>query len=417
MKRVYVALAVFTLVSTTGRCADFTVSNNSDAGPGSLRQAILDVNLAGGGTITFSDVSGTIVLASTLPALLTNTIILGPGADQLTVSNAYYPTNFGATSGMSVLTNAPGSMAEVWGLKLTGRNSAVRNFGRLTLNNCVVSGGNNGIYNAGSMYLSNCVVKNNRGNEPWAGAGIYNSGDLSMDGCTVSGNVAISFRDERGIYNVGTMDLSHCLISSNATAFGFGPGIYNSGTLTLTDCTVAGNHSANGGGGGICNEDGAVVLRNCSITNNSGTSGGGIWNNSRVEVFGCVFHGNRGTYSSGPTPGGAIYNAKIGTVRIENTTISRNSALDQAGGILNAGTFLAINSTIVSNAVVDTYVDGPGQGGGIWNSGTVESKNCIFAGNRAAHGPDFYVTFVSDGFNLIRDTNDCAITGVSTGKL
>src|SRR2546426_2846198 len=85
IKGVSVALAVFIVVSTSGTCANFTVSNNSDAGPGSLRQAILDANLAGGGTITFSDVSGTIVLASTLPALLTNTIILGPGADQLTV--------------------------------------------------------------------------------------------------------------------------------------------------------------------------------------------------------------------------------------------------------------------------------------------------------------------------------------------
>src|SRR5437762_1787715 len=168
MKQVSFAIAVFIIVSTTGRCVNFTVSNNSDAGAGSLRQAIIDANLAGGGTITFSDVSGTIVLASTLPALLTNTIILGPGADQLTVFNAYYPTNFGATSGMSVLTNAPGSMAEVWGLRLTGRNGTVRNFGRLTLNNCVVSDGHGelsggGIHNEGSMYLSNCVVANNGG--------------------------------------------------------------------------------------------------------------------------------------------------------------------------------------------------------------------------------------------------------------
>src|SRR5439155_16220849 len=245
-------------------------------------------NLAGGGTITFSDVSGTIVLASTLPALLTNTIILGPGADQLTVFNAYYPTNFGATSGMSVLTNAPGSMAEVWGLRLTGRNGTVRNFGRLTLNNCVVSDGHGelsggGIHNEGSMYLSNCVVANNGGSVPCRGDGIYNSGDLSMDDCIVSGNEANN--DGGGIYNMGTLDLSRCLISRNVTTFARGCGIYNSGTLTLTDSTVAGNsYHGSDPGGGIYNSKGTVILRNCSITNNTAIAGGGIWNDGWVEV-------------------------------------------------------------------------------------------------------------------------------------
>src|SRR5688572_13815734 len=86
MKQISFAIAVFIFVSTTGRCVNFTVSNNSDAGAGSLRQAIIDANLAGGGTITFSGVSGTIALESSLPMLVTNTFILGPGVNELTVS-------------------------------------------------------------------------------------------------------------------------------------------------------------------------------------------------------------------------------------------------------------------------------------------------------------------------------------------
>src|SRR5436190_4384225 len=156
MKQVCMALAVFTFVSTTGRRANFTVSNNSDAGAGSLRQAIIDVNLAGGGAITFSGVSGTIALTSSLPVLVTNTIILGPGANELTVGAATAPTFTNAP----MLTSALGSTAYIRGLRLTNMyGGVVHNLGRLTLNECVVSGGNNnegpggGIYNAGSMYL------------------------------------------------------------------------------------------------------------------------------------------------------------------------------------------------------------------------------------------------------------------------
>ena len=213
------------------------------------------------------------------------------------------------------------------------------------------------------------------------------------------------------------MDQSRCLISQNQGGFGLGCGIYNSGTLRMTACTVARNfYNPDSPGGGIFNSSGTVVLRNCSITNNTGLVGGGIWNGGWVEAFGCVFHGNRATYSEGPTPGGAIYNNPMGTVLIENTTISRNSSQDLGGGIMNYGTVVAMNSTIASNFVVTTY--GSVQaGGGIWNSGTVHSKNSIFAGNSAPQGPDFYGTLYSDGFNLIQDTKDCVIVAVTTGNL
>ena len=83
---------------------------------------------------------------------------------------------------------------------------------------------------------------------------------------------------------------------------------------------------------------------------------------------------------------------------------------------MNYGTLVAINSTIASNVVWRSR--GSAQaGGGIWNAGTVHSKNSIFAGNTAAQGPDFYGTLFSDGFNLIQDTKDCAIVGVRTGNL
>src|SRR5436190_7201970 len=245
MKAVSLAIAMFVTVSTTGRPVNFTVSNNSDAGAGSFRQAIVDVNTAGGGTITFSGVSGTIALGSSLPVLETNTVILGPGANRLTVSAAT----------ASVLTNRAGSSASIRGLRLTGIGGVVLNSGKLSLNECVVGNGSNsrgngvGIYNAGNMYLRNCLVTNNFGSPVCKGAGIYNAGELSMEDCTVSGNDARS-NDGGGIYNAGTMNLRQCSISGNKAEFGSGCGIYNSGTMTLTACTLARNNFGGGADGG-----------------------------------------------------------------------------------------------------------------------------------------------------------------------
>src|SRR5262245_64675122 len=67
--------------------ATFLVTNTDDAGAGSLRQAILDLNSSADATnlIATEAVGGTINLATALPAINKNVDILGPGADTLTV--------------------------------------------------------------------------------------------------------------------------------------------------------------------------------------------------------------------------------------------------------------------------------------------------------------------------------------------
>ncbi|MDB5365498.1 MAG: rsaA, partial [Rhodospirillales bacterium] len=59
----------------------YTVNTAADSGTGSLRQAILDANIAGGSsTITFAASVGTITLASALPVLKASVSIDGSGA-------------------------------------------------------------------------------------------------------------------------------------------------------------------------------------------------------------------------------------------------------------------------------------------------------------------------------------------------
>src|SRR6056297_2751849 len=85
------SLFVFTLMAMfilcfSARAADaVTVTNNSDFGAGSLRQAILDVDT--GGTINFDNaLSGDVITLSSEITINKSLTIQGLGADKLSVS-------------------------------------------------------------------------------------------------------------------------------------------------------------------------------------------------------------------------------------------------------------------------------------------------------------------------------------------
>jgi hypothetical protein len=365
--------------------ADIKVHNNADSGSGSLRDAVVQANNSGGGTIKFTKVSGTITLQSPLPALTHNITLAGPGSDQLTIQGLDW----------TVITNSAGNTVTIQGLTLTGgRNfpsGTIANFGSLNLQDCKVSGGapeitfGGGIYNTGRVSMVNCTFFNCSG---FFGGAIWNSGSITIAGCVLTNNRA-----------------------------GAGGCIFNSGKLTLDHCVIAGNrYITSGDGGGIYNFCGTVVVTNCSITNNIGIQGGGIWNGGSLAVINTTIAMNRATYSDGPTPGGAIFNDTGATVMLVNTTISENTALDFGGGIMNLGALWLLNCTIVSNQVFTVFNEGD-EGGGIWNSGTIYTKNSIIAENTALAGPGIFGVLVSQGFNLIQDPSGCVITGDSTGNL
>src|ERR1043166_4845838 len=404
------SIAALLVIGTAGALANLVVSNNSDAGAGSLRQAVLDAQAHGGGTITFSSVQGTVALLSSLPAV-TNTIIVGPGAAQLTVS----------TAAATVLTNLPGSTAYISGLTLMGRTGVLHNLGTLTLNECIVAGGYTtsapgaGVRNAGALILNRCTISGNASYGGGPGAGIYNSGRMSLNNCAVTNN-RVTVMPGAGIYNAGAATLNNCNISSNYGTGGndSGGGIYNAGDMDLHGCILTNNSVVFGDGGGIYNSAGTVVLSNCSITNNTAVDpGGGLWNSGWLHVLSSTISGNVATYSDGPIPGGGILNN--GTAILVNATVSGDSALSTCAGIHNTATLTLLNSTIVSNRV--WLSEGVSAGGGVWNSGTVQTRNSIFAWNTSLQGPDLHGPIDSDGFNLIQNTNDCSITGVTTGNL
>ena len=154
------------------QASTFKVTTAADSGHGSLRQAILDSNERGGGSIVFSNVTSPIRLLSALPTIETALSITGPGTNLLTVSGG---------SLFRIFSVAAGSTSTVSGLTIAD--------GMIT-NNSYESGdypGGAGVSNAGSLKLLSCIISNCVNNKSFGdGGGIYNAGDLYMEACLVA---------------------------------------------------------------------------------------------------------------------------------------------------------------------------------------------------------------------------------------
>jgi CSLREA domain-containing protein len=237
-------------VAPNAPTAIFNVTNTNDSGAGSLRQAMLDANAApGGDTITFI-VTGTINLASALPAIEQDLTIIGPGATQLTVRRdtggnyRIFQINVATTVSIS-------------GLTLTNGN---------------VTGDGGGIHNSGNLTVTECALVANTATN--VGGGILNLGTLNVLRSTLSGNNATT--DGGGLWTSnGSATLTNCTISGNtATTFTGGISIVSNGvasTLSLTHCTVASNNGTTEGGIATVDQGGgaATTLRNNIVANNS----------------------------------------------------------------------------------------------------------------------------------------------------
>src|SRR5262249_3211784 len=79
--------------------------------------------------------------------------------------------------------------------------------------------------------------------------------------------------------------------------------------------------------------------------------------------------------------GGAIFNSTLGTVRVERSTISDNTA-GSGGGIDNRGTMVLIGSRITRNSLT---ING-GSGGGILNFGVLNIVRSTISGNSGDAG-------------------------------
>ncbi|MFN8531383.1 MAG: choice-of-anchor Q domain-containing protein [Anaerolineae bacterium] len=280
------------------------VTNGSDSGEGSLRQAVANANGDGvSSTITFSGVSTVNLTTGELSLLNDGTLTIDGGL------------------GVTIQGNN------------TFRMLSVGSGAHVTLTHLIIAGGyfagnhgyGGGLYvNGGAVTLTNSTVS---GNTAEAGGGIYNyGGTLTLTNSTVSGNTAVY---GGGIYNwLGTVTLTYSTVSGNTGEYG-GGGIYNDyGALTtLNNSTVSGNTAAYFGGG-IYNVGGTLTLTNSTVSGNTTTS-----------------------------VGGGIYNDGGGRVTLTNSTVSGNMA-DSGGGIYLYSGMVMLNNSIIANSTPnDCYTD------------------------------------------------------------
>ena len=193
-----------------------------------------------------------------------------------------------------------------------------------------------------------------------------------------------------------------------------GGGIFNNlGTVTLNQNTVVRNKSTSDftGGGGIYN-NGTMILNNSAITGNSTdgyqSGGAGIYNQGTMTLNNSSISRNiSGANSGGGNPGGGIYNP-FGSMTLNNTTVSNNRAGGGAG-IDNGGTLIINSSTISHNTAIS--------GGGIYSTGgSVTLQNSILAENKGLW-PDCVFPPISAGYNIIGDATSCNFSPTSGDQI
>jgi hypothetical protein len=172
--------------------------------------------------------------------------------------------------------------------------------------------------------------------------------------------------------------------------------------VTLSKFTIQNGHaSQSGSGGGIVNF-GTLVMNISAVTGNSAdSSGGGIDNVGSLTIDNSTVSGN--IVSGSSVSGGGIVNA--GSLTLNNTTISGNTASGTnglaSGGGIASNSFVSIhNSTVADNAANGTAGQ---QGGNIYIStgSTATIENSIIA--NSVSGGNCSGALFSSGYNLSSD--------------
>ncbi|MEJ0103711.1 MAG: T9SS type A sorting domain-containing protein [Bacteroidota bacterium] len=321
MKKFYSLLLLTLCFSGSVFANTFIVSTTSDAGAGSLRQAITSALAAGTGPhiIDATGVSGTISLQSALPIITNVTITInGPSlnAGTLTITRGT------GTYRIITETNASGAAT-------------------LTLNRLILTNGNPGTTGSDN------------------GGGIsVTSANLIMSYCRVSG--CSSGAEGGGIYLTGispTASIDNCSITGNTSNRGGGIDAIPSsgGTLTVTNTTISGNNAtANGGSsGGGCNATAtAATIKNCTISGNVSLFNGAglqIGSGSSLVLVNSTITGNNSNAAG--TSGGGIRSNSGNTITIINSLVVGNY-------IVSTATRDDVNWTATTNKTVSYSVIG-----------------------------------------------------------
>lgn len=247
------------------------VTTLADAGPGSLRAALDAANAVPGmALIEFAPaLEGRIDLTSASLSISDSVVIMGPGAERLSVDGG---NRFGVFwIQMPVNEHRPDVLLA--GLTISGGLSA--------------SG--SGIHSAlANLTLTDCVIRGNSNNSNGLadkyGGGVYQyKGSLSIDRCMVSDNSAGDFGGGIAVENAA-LSIQDSSIESNLARYGGGIYANTADTVELRRSYIGANVSRRRGGGIDLTARGTqalmenlTVAANFVLGNAPEDAGGGIW--------------------------------------------------------------------------------------------------------------------------------------------
>ncbi len=392
--KIFVFLCCF---SSGIQAATITVTNTSDSGSGSLRQAILDANA--GDNITFAtSADGTIVLSTEL-VVDKNLVFQGNGTDKTVISGN------GVTRVFTISANTTVAMSQLKITKgyLEGLGGGIFSDGTLTLTEVTVTESNSyeggGLYNTGTLNINQSLITNNTSSD--RGAGIHNRGTMSLTQSTVSLN-KVSAEIINNDITGGSCASNSCL----------GGGLYNFGTLVISNSNIINNLSYFGGG--VYISQGDATITNSLISNNSAGYGGGVFNYSDT---GFAVINSTISYNTAFRYGGGINSP--GVFKILQSKIVDNTANRNIAGMFVGNSGKIIHSTIANNIIDGGLYGAIGEIGGVsYTDGTISIYNSILANNDGSNctKDNDYSGTVNAENSLIEGSLEC-VNGTNLNNL
>ncbi len=277
------------------------------------------------------------------------------------------------------------------------------------------------------------------------------AGSLRSEISAAISNDTIIF--DSGIYNQTIVLSSQIAIDKNLTIDGTGAGMTVSGgsatrlfyvyssssslTVTMKYLTISdGRATSDGNGGGIYNREN-LVIQHCTLSNNvnerSGgdSRGGAVYSDiGSLTIENSVISGNSAAHDSEALPsyGGAIYCTNGSALTISYSTISNNQAKTSSGASDTAqGGAIYLNSSSMTAAYSSFSGNSAGtgaenaSGGAIYWSGGSSTHNisyCTFSGNSvsasgsgAVYGGAIYLQPFSGAYTAVMNLSNCTFSG------
>lgn len=407
----------------------FVVTDLGDAGPGTMRQAVLDSNAAPGldeielapgltGTITLT--SGQLVVAGPLK-------IRGPGSATLAVSGGgvsrvFYlddgveDTQEVVISGLTVR-DAPGPGAAIFAredlalddvvVEASGRGIHVETAILATDQPSLKAirsriSGNSGLgifvaLPAGSVTLEEVVISDNAEGGIWID--FSNGQSLTIRDSTLAGNTGNGALSLLGFAAFGDDALvEDSTITGNTGAPGGAISAGQVDDLTIRRSIVSGNVGSEAGG--IWAFESATTIESSTISENRSSSGAGgifqfrprVFNSPGLTIESVIRDSTISGNTTGGAGGGLLVIEAPRPLRIVNSTVSGNVAAEQAGGIGVFATFLLDATITVESSTISGNTSESGEGAGIFAGFTlgpgdaaVTVRNSIVADGVGGH--------------------------------